>query len=271
MIAALRSRWRDRTPPQAQPHPAGHAVPDGERIYAIGDIHGRADLFDAMIEAVDRDDAGRGAAATTVILLGDLVDRGPDSAGVIDRAIAWGARRSVRLIAGNHEEMFLDAFDNVDTLRHFLRYGGDATVLSYPVRADRFRAATHAEAQALMAAAVPAAHRAYLAAGEPHVRVGDYLFVHAGIMPGVPFDQQPTTTLRWIREPFLGADDDHGCCVVHGHTITDEPEVRANRIGIDTGAYLSGRLTALCLEGTRRWLIEARDRDRAPTVLTRET
>lgn len=235
------------------------AVPQGERVYAVGDVHGRSDLFHALREAIDADDAARELAQTTVVLLGDLVDRGPDSAGVIASARAWQAERRVRVLVGNHEEMFLASFDDDEVFRGFLRFGGRETALSYPLDAAAFTAADFAEARALMAGAVPADDRAWLGAGEDMIRIGDYLFVHAGIRPGVPLEAQSTDELRWIRQPFLGDRRDHGCVVVHGHSISSEPEVLPNRIGIDTGAYMSGRLTALGLAGTGRWLIEAHD------------
>jgi serine/threonine protein phosphatase 1 len=235
------------------------AVPAGSRAYALGDIHGRADLFAALIEAIDADNAERGPAETTVVLLGDLVDRGPDSAGVIALARDWHSRRPVRALMGNHEEMFLDAFDSEEVLRHFLRYGGRETVLSYPIDPATYTAASLAETQALMRRAVPAEDIAYLRAMEDMVTIGDYLFVHAGIRPGVALDQQRTSDLRWIREPFTTATESFGPVVIYGHTIYATPEIGFNRIGIDTGAYQSGRLTAIGLEGTNRWLIEARE------------
>jgi serine/threonine protein phosphatase 1 len=252
MITGLQRLLRD---PDAPPVAA---VPGGQRVYAVGDIHGRRDLFGAMIAAIDADDAARGPADTTVILLGDLVDRGPDSAGVVEDAMRWGERRRVRLIAGNHEEMFLESLDDPEMLRHFIRIGGRETVLSYGIDALAFKIATLDELRALLCLAMPAAHRRYLEDGEESIRIGDYLFAHAGIMPGIELAEQNRGHLRWIREPFLSSADDHGVVVVHGHTIVGEPAFRHNRIGIDTGAYASGRLTALCLEGEQRRLVEAR-------------
>lgn len=252
-------RFRQMFVPAEVPLEPRAAVPAGERVYAIGDIHGRRDLFDAMIAAIEADDARRGPAQTTVVLLGDLVDRGPDSAGVIDAAREWAQRRTVRLLVGNHEEMFLDSFDDVDVLRHFLRYGGRETVLSYPVDRERYRELTLEQLQERMREAVPREHLEFLRAAEDAIVIGDYLFVHAGIRPGVPLDQQKPRDLRWIRERFIAHEGDHGHVVVHGHTITPEVEEMPNRIGIDTGAFMSGRLTALGLEGTERWYLTARD------------
>lgn len=253
----------------SRPEPVLPAVPRGERIYAVGDIHGRLDLMVALAEAIEADDRKRGPADTTVILLGDLVDRGPDSAGVIKAAGLWAKQRSVRFIAGNHEEMFLESFDNVETLRHFLKYGGKETILSYPIDPMAYFAAELDELQELMADAVPAEDIEFLRAFEDTIVKGDYLFVHAGIQPGVPIGDQSTSQLRWIREPFLSHAGKHSHVVVHGHTIMAEPEVLSNRIGIDTGAYDSGRLTALGLEGSARWFIETRDDGGAIGTATR--
>jgi serine/threonine protein phosphatase 1 len=233
------------------------AVPSGQRVYAVGDIHGRCDLFEALVEAIEADDAAAGPAETTVVLLGDLVDRGADSAGVIALARQWQARRRVRILGGNHEEMFLRSFDELEMFRHFLRHGGRDTALSYGIDRALFLAAELEEAQQLMRDHVPAEDIAFLEGFEDMVTIGDYLFVHAGIDPRVPLDAQRRQDLRWIREPFLSHTDSHGPVVVHGHTITEAPEDRGNRIGIDTGAFMSGRLTALALEGTTRRYIEA--------------
>ena len=253
-------RFKQYLAPRPEPAPApSAAVPPGERVYAIGDIHGRLDLFEQLIAAIDADDAARGPARTTVILLGDLVDRGPDSAGVIEAARAWGRRRTLRVLAGNHEEMFLDSFERVETLRHFLRYGGKETLLSYPIDPKVYRDLTLEQVQARMQTAVPQDHRDFLEAAEDSIVIGDYLFVHAGIRPGVPLAEQRRSDLRWIRDRFIDHEGDHGFVVVHGHTITAEVEEMPNRIGIDTGAFMSGRLTALGLEGGERWYLTARD------------
>jgi serine/threonine protein phosphatase 1 len=250
-------------------HPEA-TLPAGQRVYAVGDIHGRLDLFEALIAAIEEDDAASGPAETTVILLGDLVDRGPDSAGVIARAREWQRQRRVRILAGNHEEMFLSSFEKVETLRHFLRFGGKETVLSYGLAPEAYQLASVEEVQEMMHAAVPVEDRAFLEEFEDMIAIGDYLFVHAGIVPAVPFEEQNRRDLRWIREPFLSHAEPHGAVVVHGHTITDEPQDRGNRIGIDTGAYLSGRLTALVLEGSTRRYLTASDDGGAASAAARE-
>lgn len=246
------------------------AIPAGERVYAVGDIHGRLDLFERMIAAIEADDAACGDARTTVILLGDLVDRGPHSAGVVARAREWQRQRSVRILAGNHEEMFLKSFTDVDVLRHFLRFGGKETVLSYGLDPVAYRAAEVEEVQAMINATVSEEERAYLAGFEDTIAIGDYLFVHAGINPANPIDGQLIKDLRWIREPFLSHPQPFGAVVVHGHTITDAPVDRGNRIGVDTGAYISGRLTALVLEGKTRRFLEVCDEEGAESDAARE-
>lgn len=235
-----------------------HQVPAGERVYAVGDVHGRRDLLAKLVEAIEQDDAEAGAAQTTVVMLGDLVDRGPESAGVVDLVRQWQRQRNVRVLGGNHEEMFLKSFTSAEMMRHFLRHGGRETVHSYGVDQSALsQAQSIEEMQQMIADAVPQADRDYIAGFEDMIRIGDYLFVHAGIDPAIDLAEQRVQDLRWIREPFLSFSEPHGLVVVHGHTISDEPEDRGNRIGIDTGAYASGRLTALVLEGAHRRYIEA--------------
>jgi serine/threonine protein phosphatase 1 len=251
MISKLRSLLRSAPAPA----PIATRLAPGARVYAIGDIHGRADLLDLIIDAIEADDAARAPADTTVILLGDLVDRGPDSAGVIARARNWGQRRKVRYLQGNHEEMFLAGMTDSGVLRHFLRHGGRETLLSYPITPDEYRMATLEELQALMAERVPQADLDFMRGMENMVRIGDFVFVHAGIRPGVALENQSTGDLRWIRGEFIEDTNPRDFAVVHGHTITAKPEVTPARIGIDTGAFASGLLTAIGLEDGERWLV----------------
>ena len=235
-------------------------VPDGVRVYAVGDIHGRLDLFEALVDAIDADDAALPAAQTTVILLGDLVDRGPDSAGVVAKARAWQKQRNVRILTGNHEEMFLKSFDNPEMLRHFLRHGGRETLISYGIGKKAYMNATLEQVMTLMAEHVPPEERAYIESFEDSIAIGDYFFAHAGVDPAKPLAEQDAKNLRWIREPFLSHDEPLEKVIVHGHTITDVPEDNGVRIGIDTGAYNTHQLTALALEGgERRYLVAVGD------------
>lgn len=232
-------------------------VPKGQRVYAVGDVHGRADLFGPLMESIEAEIAQAEAQGidAQIILLGDLVDRGSDSAGVIEMARRWTKQRNVRVLCGNHEEMFLKAFDDKEMLKHFLRHGGRETLMSYGVERKTFSKLGIGELQVLMAEVVPGKHRKFLGKFEDMVQVGDFVFVHAGIEPGVALEKQKARTLRWIREPFLSYKKSHGMIVVHGHTITDSVVDTGNRIGVDTGAYATGRLTALVLEGdTRRYI-----------------
>ncbi len=247
------------------------AVPHGQRVYVVGDIHGRLDLFAALIDAIERDDSEAGAAETVVVLLGDLVDRGPDSAGVVAKAREWQARRRVRILAGNHEEMFLESFEDTNLLRHFLKHGGRETLLSYGISLERYNDSTLEELQRLMQLSVPEGDRAFLQGLEECFVIGDYLFVHAGILPEVPVEEQSRHDMLWIRDRFLRYPDRHSHIVIHGHTIHDDVDERDNRIGIDTGAYRSGRLTALALEGTGRRYIQAVDAAGSITIHKRET
>ena len=255
MLQLLKTLFTDR---EAKFRPA---VPAGQRIYAIGDIHGRLDLFESLADAIERDDHEAGSAETTVILLGDLVDRGPASAGVLRFARDWQSRRRVRILCGNHEEMFLRSFDDSDMMRHFMRHGGRQTVLSYGIDAKALGTASVAEMQAMMRDCVPKQDRDYIAAFEDMIPIGDFVFVHAGINPEAVLAEQRPQDLRWIREPFLSHSEPHEKVVVHGHTIFDEVQDRGNRIGIDTGAYSTGRLTALVIEGSERRFIQAVERD----------
>lgn len=235
------------------------SVPEGQRVYAVGDVHGRSDLFIALIEAIELDNRDCGTARTTVVLLGDLVDRGPDSMNVLALAREWQKFRDVRILAGNHEEMFLRSFKDIDMLRHFLRHGGRETLLSYGLDKRDYTRASIEELQVRMDQLVPQADRDFIAGFENLITIGDYVFVHAGVEPGVPLAEQQVAKLRWIREPFLSHMEPHEGVVIHGHTISDAPVDQGNRIGIDTGAYSSGRLTAVVLEGTSRRYIAAVD------------
>ena len=241
----------------ALPTRVDFAVPLGRRIYAIGDIHGRDDLFASLIEMIRADNQLRGKAAVTIVLLGDLVDRGPDSAAVVERALRLREEFSdVRLLIGNHEECFLAALTgDIRKLRYFMRIGGDATIRSYWNIDRDFVEASFDEVAALLPQLVPAEHVAFLGGGEDVVEIGDYIFVHAGIRPGVPISKQKLSDLRWIRDDFLDDERDHGAMIVHGHTITEEIDEWPNRIGIDTGAYSSGKLTAIGIEGSDRWFL----------------
>ena len=230
----------------------------GYRVYAIGDVHGRHDLLSELLAAIERDMARRAAARQVIVFLGDLIDRGPASAEVIAMLRAY-RRPGVGLVflAGNHEEVLLRILDGEEQLvGDWLRFGGAQCIQSYGVDPARLRRMSSASAVEVIRSAIPPADQQFLRGFDDTFRAGDYLFVHAGIRPGLPMAEQSQLDLRWIREPFLKASADHGFVVVHGHTISEKVEERTNRIGLDTGAYRSGILTAMGLEGSSRWFLQ---------------
>ena len=233
-------------------------IPDGRRVYAVGDIHGRLDLLDEVMEMIEIDGAARSAAPTTIVFLGDLVDRGPDSRGVVERLRTLAADRDdLRFLAGNHEEIFLGAIDgDAKAVRLFCRIGGRETMVSYGIDPQDYERMDFREVAEALQRVVPAAHRAFLSSFENQIVIGDYVFVHAGVRPGVELDDQHTKDLRWIREPFLSEASATQYRVVHGHTISAEVDYQTHRIGIDTGGYATGILTALGLAGTDTWLLQ---------------
>lgn len=228
------------------------------RVYAVGDIHGRLDLLDQMLGQILRDAEPAPNLLKYLVFLGDYVDRGPDSRLVIERLAcglppAFGAV----FLRGNHEDTMLGFLSDLRVAPGWLSYGGDATLESYgiPAPAPDAPAEHLQQAQTMLNGQLPAHHRAFLTGLRCHLTIGDYHFVHAGVRPGVPLDRQEDQDRLWIREAFLASRADHGKVVVHGHTIAPEPELLPNRIGIDTGAYASDRLTAIGLEGTERWFL----------------
>lgn len=241
-----------------QPHaapgcaPVTPRVPRGRRVYAVGDVHGHASLLARIQQAIDEDMAAHPGVAAVEVYLGDYVDRGPNSAGVLDALIARKLTHNAVCLSGNHEAVMKEALASPEAFARWLGMGGRETVTSYlgPRRA-------HDEATLWQAwrSAMPRAHLAFLDGLETRFVCGDYVFVHAGVRPGVPLEQQSAEDMMWIRRPFLDCGDWLGHCVVHGHTPGREPEFRSNRINIDTAAYATGRLTCLVLEGEERFLI----------------
>lgn len=227
-------------------------VPEGLRVYAVGDVHGRADLLALLLDRIAADAAGFTGAAQ-LIFLGDYVDRGAGSSRVLD-ILTGGlpAGFDTLFLKGNHEAAMLDFLAEPGVGPDWCAFGGGETLLSYGVDPDHVQRGRFDLAGAELSARLPAAHLAFLRSLRLSARIGDYLFVHAGIRPCIPLDRQAEGDLLWIREEFLDHEGPHGAVVVHGHTVVDVPDVRPNRIGIDTGAYATGTLTALVLEGAGR-------------------
>ncbi len=226
------------------------------RLYAVGDIHGRADLLERLHTMIRED--GKGAPASTekiVVYLGDYIDRGLHSRVVIDllldRPLAeFGAVH----LKGNHEDALLRFLGDASLGPDWLGIGGDGTLLSYGVRLPKGMSSTQRfeHLRGELRRRMPARHVAFLEGLELMYQAGDYVFVHAGVRPGVPLEEQRPEDLMWIRNEFLNSSRTQGKVVVHGHSLMTRPQVHDHRIGIDTGAYATNVLTCLVLEGTER-------------------
>jgi len=249
--------WQRKSAPQAGAPVAAASTPSppwqgspGKRCYAIGDVHGCPMLLGALFARIGEDMAARAPRETFIVLLGDLIDRGPDSRGVIDLVLDPPIR-DARLfcIGGNHEDSLARGLSGEQRLLgDWIKHGGRACAASYGVATGDLQDAPPEEIESRLLQAMPQRHVRFLDEMLDQVRFGDYLLVHAGIRPDRAPDRQDPEDCRWIREPFIESDMDFGVCVVHGHTVTPEPERRHNRIGIDTGAYQTGILTALRIE-----------------------
>ncbi len=232
-------------------------LPEGLRIYAVGDVHGRLDLLQEMAAKIRQDLEATPAAQSLEIYLGDYVDRGPQSRQVIDWLMDAppSAERRICLM-GNHEEMFLNAVAesaSQEALSNWLFNGGDATLVSYGIDALPVSPTVQ---QAAFVSTIPERHLTFLRNLPRRVDFGSYLFVHAGINPERPLDDQDPQDLVWIREPFHSSTVDFRRIVVHGHTPVPAPDIRPNRINIDTGAVFTGRLTCAALEGQGQRLLQ---------------
>jgi serine/threonine protein phosphatase 1 len=235
-----------------------YSLPPGVRAYAVGDIHGEAELLRALLDRIVEDGNALPPAQTHLIFLGDYIDRGPDSREVIELLSRWSqADANCHFLKGNHEDALLEIIaGNEDDLPGWLRFGGRETLASYGI-SERAVAMGGPFLRAEFAEKVPQHHLDFLNGLSLKVELGDYLFVHAGIKPDVAIDQQDDRDLMWIRREFLGYAGYHAKMVVHGHTISSDVEFLPNRIGVDTGAYASGRLSAVMLEGNERRVLSA--------------
>jgi serine/threonine protein phosphatase 1 len=240
-------------------HPVG-SPPDGTRLYAIGDIHGRNDLLMELHQAINDDAERAGAARNVIVYLGDYVDRGPESRFVIDELIDPPLPGFERVaLMGNHEATMLEFLEDISAGLHWLTFGGDATLRSYGIEIPDDWPPTPSELDRLRRAlvkALPADHLDFLNGLEFLHEEGDYLMVHAGVRPGISLEAQSRHDLIWIRDPFLRSKKPFGRIVVHGHTITETPELRPNRIGVDTGAFRTGCLTCVVLQDHEQGFIQ---------------
>ncbi len=228
-----------------------YRVPDGTVVYAVGDIHGCRRQLDSMLDLIHRDIAATTRRRHVVVFLGDYVDRGPDSRGVMELLLS-NPIESAELVflKGNHEDLFLQSLygaDREEARMWCLGNGGIETEHSYGISGERDREM------------FPCRHLDFMRGLRPYHVEGECLFVHAGIRPGIPLEGQSEHDLLWIREPFLSSGDSHGVMVVHGHTPAPSPQVRDNRIGIDTGVFHTGTLTALVVEKSRYRFLQVRE------------
>jgi serine/threonine protein phosphatase 1 len=231
-------------------------VPEGQRLYVIGDIHGRLDLLDRIAREITADVSAGSPPQPLGVLLGDYIDRGPDSAGVLARLSARDFPIPFVALRGNHEQMLLDFLEDERCLESWRHFGGLETLHSFGVDVQKARQVSgFAEAQRHLRAVLPPKMLKFLLATASRYQLGDYYFCHAGIRPGVALDAQRDEDLLWIRDEFVHSTANHGKIVVHGHTPVDQPDIRENRIDIDTGAYATGKLTCLVLERTTRRII----------------
>lgn len=244
-----RGRWKPKGKPE-------------ERAYAIGDVHGCLSEMKQLLQRIKAHNDYHDSVRTHIIFLGDLIDRGPDSKGVIEFLMKFPFKFAKPLfIKGNHEEMMVRGLmGEPNLLPDWLEYGGYACAESYGVPQSELRGHDPDILEYKLRSAIPKKHVDFLDSFLDYVQFGEFLFTHAGIQPGIPIENQSGRELRWIRKPFLEHRGDLGVMVVHGHTISDEIEVKNNRIGLDTGAYETGILSAMCVEESNVSFLDNREK-----------
>jgi serine/threonine protein phosphatase 1 len=231
-------------------------LPDGIQVYAVGDIHGRADLLQNVFAAIDHHIARTAPHRALQVYLGDYIDRGPQSRQAIDLLIERSRHHESIFLKGNHEAFMFDVLRDASLLEAWKEYGGYQTLMSYGLRPSL--KPDRKEQDALVEAlrhAMPEHHRRFFSHLKSSFSCGDFFFAHAGVRPGVPLREQREEDLLWIREDFLHSEQDFGKFVVHGHTPVPKPEIRPNRINIDTGAFATGILTLLTIHGEQMFAI----------------
>jgi serine/threonine protein phosphatase 1 len=238
-VGLLDRRRKRRTP----------RLPEGVRIYAIGDVHGRADLLDQLFARIDAHIAAHPIAHPIQVLVGDYVDRGPNSRGVLDRLIGRARVKEMVLLKGNHETLVLEFLRNPSMLQSWSQMGGLETLISYGLTTSlKADASTQRELADALRAALPKVHLNFLGGLPLSFSCGEFFFCHAGVKPRVALEKQREEDLLWIRDEFLLYEEEFGKIVVHGHTPVREIDVRPNRINIDTGAYATGHLSCLVIQ-----------------------
>jgi serine/threonine protein phosphatase 1 len=239
---------------------AGPKGPPGKRCYAIGDVHGCLQLLRDLLDLIQKDACNHADKEIILVFLGDLIDRGPDSRGVLD-FVRGGPLPGARVVClkGNHEEMFVRGLSGAAAIvPDWLDYGGHECAQSYGVEIGALFGRSPEEMLNVLAHSIPQADVDYVAGFVDSARFGDYLFVHAGVRPGLALDKQSPRDLRWIREEFLESTESPGFVTVHGHSISPDVEFLPHRIGVDTGAYATGVLSAIWIDGEDRGVIQAR-------------
>jgi serine/threonine protein phosphatase 1 len=246
-----------KAPPQAA---IERRVPDGMRVYCVGDIHGRDDLLRQMAERVEADLEPSSFDEAVTVFVGDYVDRGLGSMRVVDQLARGEWPTSIIALAGNHEDLLMAFLEDAGVIESWRNLGGLETLHSYGVNVGpAIVKRDFGAVQAAFAACFPEPHRQFLETLKDSTTIGDYFFCHAGVRPGVPLDRQDRNDLLTIRDTFLASELEHGKLVVHGHTPSVVPEIRFNRIGIDTAGYATGRLTCLVLEKDQRRFVHVGD------------
>jgi serine/threonine protein phosphatase 1 len=241
MLGFLRSRRIVKQP----------RLPEGIRVYAFGDIHGRSDLLKKMFTVIDADMERNPASRSIEVFLGDYVDRGPDSAHTLDLLLDRSLYRETVFLKGNHEAYFLEVLRKPSKLDEWRQFGGLQTLMSYGIQPSiNPGSSEQTDLIRSLIEALPGDHLKFLENLKPSFVCGDFFFVHAGVRPGIPLKEQQESDLLWIRNEFLDSEEDFGKFIVHGHTPVREPDIRPNRINIDTGAYATGNLTLLTIEGS---------------------
>ena len=224
------------------------STPARTRIYAVGDIHGRADLLFEVIARIDEDIRRRPIRYVVEVYIGDYIDRGPDSKTVIDALAVRMVNHGAICLRGNHEVLIESFLRDPGCFPQWQRLGALQTLASYDIQPRRGE--TAAELRQRFLGIFPRTHELFLQCLHDSYCCGDFLFAHAGVRPGVPIEQQDVNDLTWIRREFLDSNQHHGKFIVHGHTPVPHPDIRHNRINIDTGAWKTGTLTCAAIEGT---------------------